>query len=60
MIGDAAYTADIYRDVEKADLSGWGGGQHSDREAWTTSLKKLHEMRPHSVHFCHDTQVVGQ
>ena len=57
MIGDAAYTSDIYRDVEKADLSQWRG-QHSDRAAWERSLKRVHAMHPHSVHFCHDTRVV--
>jgi N-acyl homoserine lactone hydrolase len=58
MIGDAAYTADIYRDVEKADLTNWRG-QHSNRRAWTRSLKKVHAMRPHAVHFCHDTRVLS-
>jgi N-acyl homoserine lactone hydrolase len=58
MIGDAAYTSDIYRDVEKADLSHWRG-QHSDREAWERSLRKVHAMHPHSVHFCHDTRVLS-
>ena len=58
MIGDAAYTSDIYREVEKADLSHWRG-QHSDREAWERSLKKVHAMHPHSVHFCHDTRVLS-
>lgn len=57
MIGDAAYTADIYRDAEKADLSRWPG-QHADREAWTRSLEKVHASRPRAVHFCHDTRVV--
>ncbi len=57
MIGDAAYTSQIYREADKADLSGWRG-QHSDRRAWTRSLKKLHGMHPHAVHFCHDTHVV--
>ena len=57
MIGDAAYTSDIYREVENADLSHWPG-QHSDREAWERSLKKVHSMHPHSIHFCHDTRVV--
>jgi len=58
MIGDAAYTADIYRDVETADLSHWRG-QAADREAWTSSLHRLHDMHPHAVHFCHDTRVVS-
>jgi hypothetical protein len=57
MIGDAAYTSDIYRDADKADLSIWPG-QHSNRAEWTRSLEKLHKMRPHAVHFCHDTRVV--
>jgi N-acyl homoserine lactone hydrolase len=57
MIGDAAYTSDIYRDVDDADLARWDG-QYADREAWSESLHRLHEMHPHQVHFCHDTQVV--
>jgi N-acyl homoserine lactone hydrolase len=57
MIGDAAYTADIYRDADKADLSEWRG-QHSNRRQWTRSLKKLHDLQPHAIHFCHDTRVV--
>jgi N-acyl homoserine lactone hydrolase len=55
MIGDAAYTADIYTDVEAADLSTWPG-QHADRESWTASLEKVHRMQPHAVHFCHDVR----
>ncbi len=58
MIGDAAYTADIYREAEEADLRGWRG-QFADREAWTGSLHRLHDMHPHAVHFCHDTRVVS-
>jgi N-acyl homoserine lactone hydrolase len=58
MIGDAAYTSEIYRDVENADLSGWPG-QHADRVAWERSLTKVHAMHPHAVHFCHDTRVVS-
>ncbi len=57
MIGDAAYTADIYAKADKADLSRWPG-QHADREQWTSSLKRVHAMHPHAVHFCHDTRVV--
>ncbi len=57
MIGDAAYTADIYAQADKADLSKWPG-QHADREQWTSSLKRVHAMHPHAVHFCHDTRVV--
>ena len=58
MIGDAAYTSEIYRDAEKADLSTWPG-QHANRRDWTRSLKKVHKMRPRAIHFCHDTRVLG-
>jgi N-acyl homoserine lactone hydrolase len=57
MIGDAAYTPDIYRKGDDADLAEWKG-QYSDRDAWSESLHKLRGMHPHEVHFCHDTQVV--
>lgn len=59
MVGDAAFTADIYHEIEKADLSIWPG-QHSDRDKWTKSLHKLHGLLPHAVHFCHDTHVVTE
>jgi N-acyl homoserine lactone hydrolase len=58
MIGDAAYTADIYREADEADLSSWAG-QYRDREAWSGSLRRLRGMHPHAVHFCHDTRVVS-
>jgi len=59
MIGDAAYTADIYREADAADLSNWRG-QYSDRAAWSDSLHRLQGMHPHTVHFCHDTKVVSR
>jgi N-acyl homoserine lactone hydrolase len=58
MIGDAAYTADIYRAGDEADLTTWRG-QYEDRTAWSRSLEMLHDMHPHTVHFCHDTAVVA-
>ena len=58
MIGDAAYTAQIFEQGENADLRRWGG-QYDDRSAWSRSLERLHDMRPATVHFCHDTRVVG-
>ena len=57
MIGDAAYTSDIYRKGDEADFGPWRG-QFDDRAAWSSSLRRLREMHPHEVHFCHDTQVV--
>ena len=59
MIGDAAYTARIYEEGDQADLRPWTG-QYSDRESWSRSLRALHDMHPHTVHFCHDTRVAGQ
>ncbi|GAC1677906.1 MAG: hypothetical protein PVS3B2_20300 [Candidatus Dormibacteraceae bacterium] len=59
MIGDAAYTAEIYGQADKADLKVWKG-QYTDRAAWSESLHKLRGMHPHAVHFCHDTRVVHQ
>jgi N-acyl homoserine lactone hydrolase len=56
MIGDAAYTSDIYREADNADLSTWNG-QYTDRDAWSDSLRRLRDLHPHAVHFCHDTRV---
>jgi N-acyl homoserine lactone hydrolase len=56
MIGDAAYTSDIYGERDAADLKLWRG-QFADRSAWSDSLARLHDMKPHAVHFCHDTRV---
>jgi N-acyl homoserine lactone hydrolase len=58
MIGDAAYTSGIYGEGAGADVSGWPG-QYSDRESWVRSIDRLHAMRPHAVHFCHDTRVLA-
>ena len=57
MIGDAAYTSDIYEKADEADLSKWPG-QHADRDAWTRTIRRLHDAHPHEIHFCHDTRVV--
>jgi N-acyl homoserine lactone hydrolase len=58
MIGDAAYTSQIYEDADSADLKEWRG-QFADRESWSGSLRRLREMHPGAVHFCHDTRVLG-
>jgi len=58
MIGDAAYTADIYEAGDGADLTKWRG-QYADRDSWSGSLRRLREMNPKAVHFCHDTRVLG-
>src|SRR3977135_2846889 len=59
MIGDAAYTSEIFRDRDQADLTRWRG-QYEDRSAWSESLGRLHAMRPPAAPFCHDTRVVHQ
>ena len=57
MIGAAAYTSEIYRKADDADLSRWAG-QYDDRTAWSQSLGKLRGLHLHAIHFCHDTKVV--
>jgi len=59
MIGDAAYTAEIFEAGDAADLGDWRRGQYSDRDSWSGSLRRLREMKPGAVHFCHDTRVLG-
>ena len=59
MIGDAAYTVRIYEQADDADLRAWSG-QYSDREAWSQSLRRLREMQPNTIHFCHDTRTAGR
>ena len=57
MIGDAAYTSRIYQDADHADLSKWRG-QAADHDSWLKSLHRVRDMKPHAVHFCHDTSVL--
>ena len=57
MIGDAAYTSQIYKAGPGFDLSG-APGQAADPTAWSESLKMLQQLRPRAVHFCHDTAIL--
>jgi N-acyl homoserine lactone hydrolase len=57
MIGDAAYTSQIYEAGDSADLTKWRG-QYADRDLWSGSLRRLREMKPKVIHFCHDTRVL--
>jgi N-acyl homoserine lactone hydrolase len=59
MIGDAAYTSEIYEAGDQADLARWNG-QYADRKSWSDSLRRLREMQPESIHFCHDTRVLSR
>jgi N-acyl homoserine lactone hydrolase len=59
MIGDAAYTSEIFVAGDGADLTRWNG-QYDDHDAWSKSLARLHDVHAHAVHFCHDTDVVTQ
>src|SRR6266566_4012456 len=47
LIGDAAYTPAIYADPEQEGLP---AGQARDREAWNSSLRRLHAAHPSHVH----------
>jgi glyoxylase-like metal-dependent hydrolase (beta-lactamase superfamily II) len=55
LIGDAAYTPAIYADPDQEELP---AGQARDREAWSSSLRRIHAAHPSHVHFCHHTRVV--
>ncbi len=57
MIGDAAYTAQIY-EAGDADPVKWSG-QYDDHDSWSGSLRRLRDMNPKAIHFCHDTRVLG-
>ena len=54
LIGDAAYNLGLYRHPDREELP---SGQAADRHSWAASLRRLHQMRPERVHFCHDTRV---
>ena len=55
MIGDAAYNSGLYRDPDREELP---PGQAADRGAWSSSLRRVHALKPRAVHFCHDARVV--
>jgi N-acyl homoserine lactone hydrolase len=55
LIGDAAYTPDLYLDPEADRLP---PGQAADRGTWSASLRCVHASRPRHVHFCHHTRVL--
>jgi N-acyl homoserine lactone hydrolase len=55
LIGDAAYTPDLYLDPEADRLP---PGQAADRGTWSASLRRVHASRPRHVHFCHHTRVL--
>jgi len=55
LIGDAAFTAEVYHHPEMEELP---ESQETDRSAWAESLTRIRQMRPSRVHFCHDTGLV--
>jgi N-acyl homoserine lactone hydrolase len=57
LIGDAAYTPELYREPAPAELP---PGQATDRDAWQASLTRIRSAgSPGSrVHFCHHTGIV--
>ena len=52
LIGDAAFTTEVYHHPEMEELP---DAQETDRSAWAASLSRIRQMRPSRVHFCHDT-----
>ncbi len=55
LIGDAAYTPQVYGDPARDELP---PGQASDVPAWRDSMRRIHALDPDRVHFCHHTDVV--
>ena len=55
LIGDAAYTTELYGGPEDAKLP---PGQAADPPAWRASLQRIKSADPARVHFCHDTAVI--
>jgi glyoxylase-like metal-dependent hydrolase (beta-lactamase superfamily II) len=55
LIGDAAYTIRQYPAPAEAELP---PGQAADTAAWRDSLRRIHELKPARVHFCHDTDMI--
>jgi N-acyl homoserine lactone hydrolase len=55
LIGDAAYTPEVYADPE---LEKQTPGQAADAESWRSSLSRVRASGAERVHFCHHTDVV--
>ena len=55
LIGDAAYTPQVYRRPPERDLL---RGQASDPVSWRASLGRIHQLAPERVHFCHHTDII--
>ncbi len=55
LIGDAAYTPQVYRRPPERDLL---PGQASDPVSWRASLGRIHQLAPERVHFCHHTDII--
>jgi N-acyl homoserine lactone hydrolase len=58
LIGDAAYTPQVFTSPGPADGTGLPPGQASDVPAWRSSLRRIQTLRPDRVHFCHHTDVL--
>ncbi len=54
LIGDAAYTPRQYQ-PEPGPLP---PGQAADEDSWHASVKRMRELSPARVHFCHHTDVL--
>jgi N-acyl homoserine lactone hydrolase len=62
LVGDAAFTIDIWEDPDGFDQSHpafAGQVQTGDLDLWRDSVKRLREVAQERVHFCHDSHVAG-
>ena len=53
LIGDAAYTAPVWRNPDMPQLP---DGQAADLSTWRRSVAELRALAPLRAHFCHDTR----
>jgi N-acyl homoserine lactone hydrolase len=58
LIGDAAYTPQVYRGPGSLASGRLPSGQASDVAAWRDSLRRIQSLGPDRVHFCHHTDVI--
>jgi N-acyl homoserine lactone hydrolase len=59
LIGDAAYKPVFYADPDR-DAGELIPGQAADVEAWRGSIRRLHEVKPARIHFCHTAETLHE
>lgn len=60
IVGDAAYSADIWARPESMDEShpAWKLQVHMPLETWRASLERLRGLDADRLHFCHDSKIL--